>query len=44
VYDTAGYLQSVTGPVTGATTTYSHDGYGRVRTVTGPDGYAVTSD
>ncbi|HXF45446.1 MAG TPA: RHS repeat domain-containing protein, partial [Burkholderiaceae bacterium] len=39
-----GQLLTVTGPVTGATTTYAYDGYGRVRTITEPDGYAVTLD
>jgi RHS repeat-associated protein len=31
-------------PVAGATTTYTYDAYGRVRTVTDPDGYAITTD
>ena len=39
-----GGCESVTAPVAGATTSYTYDGYGRVRTVTGPDGYAVTTD
>ncbi|MGC4083214.1 MAG: hypothetical protein QM736_14170 [Vicinamibacterales bacterium] len=39
-----GYLTSVTGPVTGATTTYTYDSYGRPRTVTDADGYVVTTD
>ena len=29
-YTTEGFLQSMTGPVTGATTTYTYDSYGRV--------------
>jgi YD repeat-containing protein len=46
VYDMGGNgeLQSVSGPVTGAMTTYTYDSFGRVRTVTDPDGYTVTSD
>jgi RHS repeat-associated protein len=43
-YDSAGYLQSVTGPITGATTSYTYDSYGRIRTVTDSDGYTVTTD
>jgi RHS repeat-associated protein len=43
-YDTNGYLQSVTGPAPGATTTYTYDGYGRVRTVTNSDNYTLTYD
>jgi RHS repeat-associated protein len=43
-YDTNGYLQSVTGPLAGATTSYTHDGYGRVRTVTDSDSYTLTYD
>ena len=42
-YDTTGYLTSVTGPVTGATTTYTYDAYGRVATVTDADDYTVTT-
>jgi RHS repeat-associated protein len=34
----------VTGPVTGSTTTYTYDGYGRVRTVTDSQGYTTTTD
>ncbi len=44
VYDTNGYLQTVTGPATGATTTYTYDGYGRIRTETDADGYTLTYD
>jgi RHS repeat-associated protein len=43
-YDTNGYLQSVTGPVTGATTSYAHDSAGRVRTTTDADGYVLITD
>ena len=43
-YDTNGYLQSVTGPATGATTSYTYDGYGRQRTVTDSEGYVLTTD
>jgi RHS repeat-associated protein len=41
-YDTNGYLQSVTGPLPGATQSFTYDGYGRVRTTTGSDGYTLT--
>ena len=34
----------MTAPMTGAVTTYTYDSEGRVRTVTQPDGYAVTTD
>jgi RHS repeat-associated protein len=43
-YDANGRLQTVSAALAGATTTYAYDGYGRVWTVTGPDGYAVTSE
>jgi RHS repeat-associated protein len=43
-YDTDGYLQSVTSPATGATTSYTYDSYGRTRTVTDSDGYTMTLD
>lgn len=43
-YDPNGYLQSETGPATGATTNYTYDGYGRLRTITDPEGYTVTYD
>jgi RHS repeat-associated protein len=38
------YLTSVTGPVTGGTTSFTYDAYGRTRTVTDSDGYTVTTD
>ena len=38
-----GDLLARTGPVTGATTTFAYDGYGRLATVTDADGYAVTT-
>ncbi|MBX7223798.1 MAG: hypothetical protein K1Y36_28040 [Blastocatellia bacterium] len=38
------FLTSVTGPVSGSTTTYGYDGYNRVRTVTNSDSYTVTTD
>jgi YD repeat-containing protein len=34
----------VTGPVSGATTTSTYDGYGRLRTTTDADNYTVTAD
>jgi len=37
-------LLTVTGAVTGATTTYSYDAYGRVESVEDADGYVVVSD
>ncbi|MGA9705133.1 RHS repeat-associated core domain-containing protein, partial [Pseudomonas sp.] len=43
VYDGNGYLQSVTGPVAGATTGYAYDSFGRVHTVTDSEGYIVTT-
>lgn len=38
---TTGYLQTVAGPVANSTTTYGYDGYGRVNSVTEPDGEHV---
>jgi RHS repeat-associated protein len=43
-YDANGYLQSITGPVNGSTLSFTYDGFGRVRTVTDPQGYIVTTD
>ncbi len=43
-YDSDGYLQSVSGPMEGATTSVSYDGYGRPRTVTDSEGYTITTD
>jgi RHS repeat-associated protein len=43
-YDTNGYLQSITGPATGATRTFTYDGYGRIRTVTDSDSHTLTFD
>lgn len=43
-YDANGYLLGVTGPAPGATTSFTYDGYGRVRTSTDSDGYTVTYD
>jgi RHS repeat-associated protein len=40
----AALLQRITGPVTGATTDFAYDGFGRPRTVTGSDGYALTTE
>ncbi|GEM_PF-283683 len=36
-----GKIQTITGPSAGATVTFTYDPLGRVRTVTGPDGYSV---
>jgi RHS repeat-associated protein len=42
-YDSDGRLTRVSGPVSGTTTTYSHDAYGRQRSITS-EGYTVTTD
>jgi RHS repeat-associated protein len=39
-----GRVQRITGPVSGATTDFAYDSYGRARTVTESDGYALTTD
>ncbi len=41
---TGGYFQSLTGPVAGATTTFTYDGYGRPRDITNADNYKITLD
>ncbi len=43
-YDAKGYLKSITGPIAGYTVSITYDGYGRVRTVTDPEGYKITVD
>jgi RHS repeat-associated protein len=43
-YNVNGYLTSVAGPVAGSSTTFTYDGYGRIRTITDPDGYVVRTD
>ena len=43
-YNPSGYLAGITGPVSGSTTSFTYDGYGRVRTVTDSEGYTVTTD
>jgi RHS repeat-associated protein len=45
-YDTNGYLLSIDGPLPGTNdvTSFSYDGFGRVRTLTRPDGYTLTFD
>jgi RHS repeat-associated protein len=43
-YDPSGYLQSITGPATGATTGFTYDGYMRIRTTTDSEGYGLTYD
>jgi YD repeat-containing protein len=35
------HLVTLTGPVSGSTTTFTYDGFGRVDSVEGPDGYLV---
>ncbi len=42
-YYPSGYLSSVTGPITGATTSYTYDSAGRVQTVTDSEGYVLTT-
>jgi RHS repeat-associated protein len=42
-YNANGYLSSVTGPVTGATTSYTYDAAGRVQTVTDSEGYVIST-
>jgi len=39
----AGRVQTVTGPATGATTTYEYDAFGRVSRVTDSEGYAINT-
>jgi RHS repeat-associated protein len=41
---TNNYLTSITGPVSGATTSFTYDGFGRVRTMTDSQGYTTTTD
>ncbi len=43
-YNTNGYLLKISGPVAGSTLTIGYDGYGRVRSVTDPEGYKITTD
>src|SRR5262249_59757288 len=40
----SGYLLSVMGPAIGAVIGYAYDGYGRIRTITDPEGYVLTYD
>ncbi|MGB7745827.1 MAG: RHS repeat-associated core domain-containing protein [Verrucomicrobiia bacterium] len=42
-YDANGYLTNITGALPGATTSYTYDGCGRVRTVTDSLGYTITT-
>jgi RHS repeat-associated protein len=44
MYDTNGYLTNITGALPGAVTSFTYDGYGRVRTVTDSAGYTITTD
>ncbi len=39
----AGRVQTITGPATGATTTYEYDGFGRVSRATDAEGYAIST-
>lgn len=41
-YDTNGYLTNITGAISNATTSFTYDGYGHVRTVTDSEGYTLT--
>ena len=43
-YDTNGYLTNITGALPEAVTSFTYDGFGRVRTVTDSQGYTVTYD
>jgi len=43
-YNSSGYLTSITGPMVGATIQFTYDGFGRRRTTTDSEGYAVTID
>ncbi len=43
-YDGSGYFTSIKGTVAGATVGFTYDGFGRVRTVTDPEGYTITTD
>lgn len=43
-YDANGYLTNIVGAQVGAATKLSYDGFGRVRTVTDSEGYAITYD
>jgi YD repeat-containing protein len=42
-YNTNGYLTNITAALPGSTTSFTYDGYGRVRTVTDSEGYTVTT-
>jgi RHS repeat-associated protein len=42
VYDVRGYLTTIMGPVAGAVSRFTYDGFGRVRTVTDSEGYVLT--
>ncbi len=43
-YNSRGYLDSIAGPIKGSKVKLSYDGLGRVRTVTDPEGYSITTD
>jgi RHS repeat-associated protein len=44
VYDDNGYLTQISGPVPGASTIFTYDGYGRPRTMTDATGLTLTYD
>jgi YD repeat-containing protein len=43
-YDSNAYLQTVTGPLPGATIGFTRDSFGRIRTITDSEGYVLTYD
>ena len=43
-YNANGYLLKITGPVVGSVINITYDGFGRMQTVTDPDGYKIKTD
>ncbi|MBE7172480.1 MAG: RHS repeat protein [Williamsia sp.] len=43
-YNANGTLKSVSGPVPGTTMNFTYDDFGRIRTMTDPEGYTITTD
>ncbi len=43
-YDSKGYLKSITGAVLGFVVRFAYDVFGRVKTITDPEGYTITTD